>query len=78
MDKAQEPNPIADGVRPLHALDDARVFYSLRSQLEKVVVFHTDDSSHFSGAFQMNGIISSQLASDNINSLHSQLLDDLW
>jgi hypothetical protein len=78
VDQAQVPYPIAYGVPVLHTLDDARVLYSLRSQLEKVIVFNTGDSTHDSGAFQVDRILIPQLSANDVNSLRSQLLDDLW
>ncbi len=56
------------------APDNARMLYSLRSQLEIVVVYGANDSSHFGGAFQMDRIVNSQLSSNDINSLRAQLL----
>ncbi len=51
---------------------------SIYAKHKKDVVFHTGDSSHFSGAFQVYRIIIPQLSANDVNSLLSQLLDDLW
>ena len=58
MDKAQEPDPITNGVLVLLAPDNACVRYALGGKPEKIPILGTNDASHLGSARQMNGIIS--------------------
>ncbi len=77
VDQAQVSDPITNRILVLLAPNDARVSYAPSRQLQEVIVCRTQYPSHFGCAFQMDPIIISQWASNDVNALHSQLRDDL-